>query len=80
MSFPVLDFDRSADVDRVVTESFPSVKPLVAETDAWVELPVRLINRPGLGYILEVGPYDLHTTDIAVLREAIAAFDKEVAA
>ena len=80
-AFPTLDADRTADtaeVGRHICDVFPPIEPRIPETDDWVAMPLRLAYSQAAGWYLECGPYDLSSTDIDRLRNAIAAYDAAV--
>ena len=50
----------------------------VDEIDYWTApaLPVRLVLTQGAGFCIEIGPYTFDSRDVAVLRSAIAGYDR----
>lgn len=72
--FPVLDAPRT-DPGRVVVDELGHLEPRIDETDWWCRMPVRLVISQGIGWSLELGPYELDERDIRQLRAAIAAYD-----
>lgn len=78
-AFPVLDAPRTfadAELGRVILGAHGHIEPHLAELDGWCSMPVRVVLDQANGYHLELGPYSLDAADVAVLRQALAAYDK----
>jgi hypothetical protein len=77
--FPVLDDPRSvanAELGREVINELGAIVPYTPRNDYWTRMDVRLAYDQGGGITIEVGPFDLHETDIDVLKAAIAAWER----
>jgi len=60
---------------RVIGDHFGYVDASIDETETSISMPTRLVHNAIVGWHLEVGPYDIHTDGIEILRQAIAAYD-----
>jgi hypothetical protein len=77
--FPVLDDPRTvanAELGREVIDELGAIVPYTPRNDYWTRMDVRLAYDQDGGIYLEVGPFDLDETDIAVLKAAIAAWER----
>ncbi len=78
-SFPVLDHPRTvanAELSREVIDELGRDRAVHPGNDHWTRMDVRLAYDQGGGFSIEVGPFDLDETDIAVLKAAIAASER----
>ncbi|BBZ03602.1 hypothetical protein MCHIJ_30390 [Mycolicibacterium chitae] len=79
--FKVYDDPRTyatAELDRVVCDVFGWLEPFEPAADTWRSMPLRLVHHAGAGWHLECGPVNLDAADIALLRQAIEAYDAAV--
>ncbi len=73
--FPVLDGNRDCTEDRMVIGECGELEPYIDEIDGWVSMPLRVTTTPGVGIVLEVGPYTLNGRDVTRLRAALRSWD-----
>lgn len=73
--FPILDGNRESTEDRMVISECGELEPYIDEIDGWVSMPLRVTTTPGVGIVLEVGPYTLDGRDVARLRAALDHWD-----
>lgn len=76
--YPVVDRPplwEDVEFRRHIVQAFGDAEPYIAEMDWWASMPVRLVHNTAVGWALEVGPYELWSGEIELLREAIAAYD-----
>jgi hypothetical protein len=76
--FPVLDSPRTQSTEqhgRMIMDTFGHIAARIDETDGWCSMPLRLTHTQGVGWHLELGPYDIAGHDINRLRAAINAYD-----
>lgn len=59
--------------ERSVLQVFPAVEPYYSESEQWEKMPVNVVHTTGLGFRLEVGPYELGIRDRRILEEALVA-------
>jgi hypothetical protein len=81
MTIPILDSLRTganSELGRVIIDYFGTIEPAIDEIDSFCAMPLRLVHNAAMGFGLEVGPYDLCSSDIDRLRKAIAAYDAAV--
>lgn len=76
--FSVLDFARDPRENTVLDTYGTTERLYVDEIDYWTApaLPVRLVLTQGAGFCIEIGPYTFDSRDVAVLRSAIAGYDR----
>jgi hypothetical protein len=78
-STPIVDDPRvesNTSMGREVIEEFPAIWPHRDVTDDSVRLPIRLSHVAGVGFSMEIGPYDLDRADVEILKAFIASWDR----
>jgi hypothetical protein len=77
-NLPVLDGSyatATAELNRVIIDTFGHIEPHIDELDTRCALPLRLVHNQAASWHLEIGPYAIDGRDIEKLRAAIHAYD-----